>query len=155
MAHSWPRGVHKKQPLPLVKNPDLLQKFLFFIPKRTPNMPCSVSNTNHSTRAGKRSTRPFLSEKEAKLTALRVLKERSLSPLAFQTVNVLITTGVLTTKQLQSILNIIIRSLKRYHYQHLLNHLYAPDTLTEFSFLHALIITRFGSSTKIVLLIGI
>jgi hypothetical protein len=100
-------------------------------------MPYSLSENIPSTRIGKRSTRPFLSEKEAKLTAHRVLKERSLSDLAFQTVNVLITTGVLTTKQLQSILNISIRSLTRYHYQHLLNHLYAPDSLTQFSFPHA------------------
>lgn len=95
-------------------------------------MPYSLLNTIPSPRIGKRSKRPFLSEKEAKHTALRVLKERSLSPLAFQTLDALTTAGVLTTRQLQTLVPVSVRSLKRYHFQHLVNHLYAPDRLAAF-----------------------
>ncbi len=98
-------------------------------------MPYSIATfIENPHQLGKRSKRRFLSEKEAQHTASRVLKERSLSPLAFQTVDVLTTAGVLTTGQLQAITNVSIRSLRRYHFQHLVNHLYAPEKLTAFPF---------------------
>jgi hypothetical protein len=97
-------------------------------------MPYSSVTTSVSNRIGKRSQRSFLTEKEAKQTALRVLKERSLSPLAFQTVDALTTAGVLTTRQLKTLTHVSVRSLNRYHFQHLVDHLYAPTQLTAFSF---------------------
>ncbi len=93
-------------------------------------MPYSASLTPRKPyHLAKRSQRPLLSEREAKAAALRILKERTLSTLAFDTINVLITAGVLTTMQLQAITHASVRSLRRYHFQHLLNHLYAPESL--------------------------
>lgn len=97
-------------------------------------MPISLIEVSHHNHTGTPSQRLPISEKEAKVTAARLLKNNTLSPLAFQTMNVLASTGVLTTRQLQSLTNVSVRSLKRYHRQHLLDHLMAPPSLQAIPF---------------------
>ena len=95
-------------------------------------MPFSIIETIHTTSLGKRPVRLTISEKEAKATANRLLTNNSLSTHANQTLSVLTTAGVLTTTQLRSLVRISHRSLNRYHQQHLINTLIAPDSLQNF-----------------------
>lgn len=92
--------------------------------------PIQITNNN----LGRRSSRSSITPKEATATATRLLTNNSISPLALQTVHALSVAGVLTTHQLQALTQVSFPSLKRYHLQHLVDHLVAPKSLTSFGF---------------------
>lgn len=94
-------------------------------------MPFSVSKTTY-TSLGKRPVRLPISPKEAQATAIRVLRNNTLSPSANRTLSALTSTGVLTTVQLQSLVQVSTRSLNRYHQQHFIDTLIAPESLEKF-----------------------
>lgn len=95
------------------------------------SLSAEVSNPKSKSVAGKRSTRPPLSEKEALHQAEMLLANNQLSPQALQVVEALMCAGVLTTHQLQQATGISPASLKRYHQRHLINHQVAPAPLRQ------------------------
>ncbi len=94
-------------------------------------MPFSATKIKYSS-LGRRPVRLPITPKEAKATAARILRNNTLSSSANQTISALTTTGVLTTIQLQSLVQISKRSLNRYHQQHLIDTLIAPELLERF-----------------------
>lgn len=101
-------------------------------------MPFTTSKTKpKQNNFGKRSIRQPISEKAAKTEAIRLLRNDALSPLATRTLDALTTAGILTRAQLKHLTSVSNRSLNRYHKQHLIDTLIAPDTLTAYGLAHS------------------
>lgn len=73
--------------------------------------------------------RPELSAQAARIQAKTWLQNDALSPQQVAVLELLATAGVMTTSQLLSHIPLASRSLRRYHLQHLVDHLRAPKEL--------------------------
>jgi hypothetical protein len=94
-------------------------------------MPVSFTETPAYRVRGHRSQRSDVSSNEAKHRAQLLLASGRLSPLLAKVVETLAVAGVLTSAQLHQVAGVSLRTLRRYHYQHVLDRLYVtPTTLS-------------------------
>jgi hypothetical protein len=91
-------------------------------------MPVSFTETPAYHVRGHRSQRPDISSNEAKQRAQTLLTAGRLSPLLAKVVETLAVAGVLTSAQLHQVTDVSPRTLRRYHYQHVLDRLYVVPT---------------------------
>lgn len=71
----------------------------------------------------RKAKRHALTPHEAKLEAIRLLRDQSISPIANKVIDLLAVAGVLTDQQLDTFTNVHDRTCRRYYKQHLLDRL--------------------------------
>lgn len=80
-------------------------------------------STPFSPASNRKPKRDSLTPHEAKLEAIRLLRDQSISPIANKVIDLLAVAGVLTDQQMNTLINVALRSRLRYYKQHILDRL--------------------------------
>jgi len=84
-------------------------------------MPIDPTSGPRPRTHGRPPTRPEVTLQQAKTEAVRMLRERELSPRADQVVDMLAIAGVLTGSQIKQVTELRLRTLQKYHSRHILD----------------------------------